>query len=227
MQQIVQSWLNLDCFLPWITSSVLCLMCTRRSAPALADPRSKSASREPSRAPCREAVDQRSGTRGSVEVVQLDDPLEAGLQVAILFEHPLILGADGLLDSDDLAAGRTVGFRSGGGAGCCRCVGPVLEYRLGPLQLPHGADDGHDLDGSAALPQRFPEAAMCHGPRAERLEGGHLLRLGREPRQLGMIEHVVEREAAARMVSGCEYGIRCAACLGNNILAVPIEGELE
>ena len=32
---------------------------------------------------------------------------------------------------------------------------------------------------------------------AERLEGGHLLRLGREPRQLGMIEHVVEREAAS------------------------------
>ena len=31
---------------------------------------------------------------------------------------------------------------------------------------------------------------------AERLEGGHLLRLGREPRQLGMIEHVVEREEA-------------------------------
>ena len=32
---------------------------------------------------------------------------------------------------------------------------------------------------------------------AERLEGGHLLRLGREPRQLGMIEHVVEREEAS------------------------------
>ena len=51
-----------------------------------------------------------------MEVVQLDDPLEAGLQVAILFEHPLILGADGLLDSDDLAASRTVGFRNSGGA---------------------------------------------------------------------------------------------------------------
>ena len=143
-----------------------CLMCTRRSAPALADPRSKSASREPSRAPCREAVDHRSGSRGSVEVVQLDDPLEAGLQVAILFEHPLILGADGLLDSGDLAAGRTVGFRSGGGAGCCRCVGPVLEDRLGPLQLPHGADNGHDLDGSAALAERPPEAQVRFAPRA-------------------------------------------------------------
>ena len=30
-----------------------CLMCTRRSASTLADPRSRSASREPSRAPCR------------------------------------------------------------------------------------------------------------------------------------------------------------------------------
>ena len=89
-----------------------------------------------------------------MDVVQLDDPLEAGLQVAILFEHPLILLADGLLDSGDLAAGRTVGFRSGGGAGCCRCLGPVLKDRQGPLQLPHAADDRHDLDGSAALPQR-------------------------------------------------------------------------
>ena len=31
---------------------------------------------------------------------------------------------------------------------------------------------------------------------AERLEGGHLLRLGREPRQAGMIKHIVEREQA-------------------------------
>ena len=101
-----------------------------------------------------------------MEVVQLDDPLEAGLQVAILFEHPVILGADGLLDSGDLAASRTVGFRSGGRAGCCRCVGPVLEDRPGAVHFLPGADDGHDLDGSAALPQRFPEAAMCHAPGA-------------------------------------------------------------
>ena len=101
-----------------------------------------------------------------MEVVQLDDPLEAGLQVAILFEHPVILLADGLLDSDDLTTSRTVGFRSGGGAGCCKCVGPVLEYRQGPLQLPHGADDGDDLDGSAPLPEGLPEAAMHVAPRA-------------------------------------------------------------
>ena len=101
-----------------------------------------------------------------MDVVQLDDPLEAGLQVAILFEHPVILLADGLLDSGDLAAGRTVGFRNSGGAGCCRCVGPVLEDRQGSVHFLPGPDDGDDLDGSAALPQRFPEAAMCHAPRA-------------------------------------------------------------
>ena len=101
-----------------------------------------------------------------MEVLQLDDPLEAGLQVAILFEHPLILGADGLLDSGDLAAGCTVGFRSGGGAGCCRCVGPVLEDRPGSVHFLPGADDGHDLDGSAALAERLPEAQVHFAPRA-------------------------------------------------------------
>ena len=35
-----------------------------------------------------EAVNHRSGARESVEVLQLDDPLEAGLSVAILPEHP-------------------------------------------------------------------------------------------------------------------------------------------
>ena len=106
-----------------------------------------------------------------MDIVQLDDPLEAGLQVAILFEHPLILGADGLLDSGDLAAGRTVGFRSGGGAGCCRCVGPVLEDRPGSVHFLPGPDDGDDLDGSAALAERFPKAAMRFAPGAERGRG--------------------------------------------------------
>ena len=69
-----------------------------------------------------------------MEVVQLDDPLEAGLQVAILFEHPLILLADGLLDSGDLAAGRTVGFRNSGGAGGGGGIGPVPEDRPCPSE---------------------------------------------------------------------------------------------
>ena len=34
-----------------------------------------------------EVVDDRSGARESVEVLQLDDPLEVGLSVAILPEH--------------------------------------------------------------------------------------------------------------------------------------------
>ena len=51
------------------------------------------------------------------------------------------------------------------------CVGPVLEDRQGPLQLPHGADDGYDLDGSAALPQRFPEAQVRFAPGTERGRG--------------------------------------------------------
>ena len=35
-----------------------------------------------------EVVDHRSGARESVEILQLDDPLEVGLSVAILPEHP-------------------------------------------------------------------------------------------------------------------------------------------
>ena len=83
-----------------------CLMCTPRSAPTLADPRSKSASKEPSRASCREAVDQRSGSRGSVEVVQLE---RSSLRQACRSPYSLStrssLARDGLLDSGDLTAG--------------------------------------------------------------------------------------------------------------------------
>ena len=48
-------------------------------------------------------------------------------------------------------------------------VHPVLEDRPGTLQLPHGADDGNDPDGSAPLPQSLPEAAVPSAPGAERL----------------------------------------------------------
>ena len=47
----------------------------------------------------------------------LDDPLEAGLQVAILGVHPVALVADGLLGPVDLAAGGLVGFGRAGGVG--------------------------------------------------------------------------------------------------------------
>ena len=75
-----------------------------------------------------------------MEVVQLDDPLEAGLQVAILFEHPVILVADGLLDSDDLAADFVVEF---GGVGISR---PVGEHRLRPAPLLPGPGHSDDFD---------------------------------------------------------------------------------
>ena len=136
-------------------------MCTRRSAPTLADPRSKSASREPSRAPCREAVDHRSWSRGSVEVLQLDDPLEAGLQVAILFEHPVILVADGLLDSDDLAADFVVEF---GGVGISR---PVGEHRLRPAPLLPGPGHSDDFDPCTwhwRWPPSWPPSTPSHAP---------------------------------------------------------------
>ena len=100
-----------------------------------------------------------------MEVLQLDDPLEAGLQVAILFEHPLILGADGLLDSDDLAADFVVEF---GGVGISR---PVGEHGLRPAVPLRCPDDGHDLDPAAAIPKRLPEFAVRGTPGAERRRG--------------------------------------------------------
>ena len=94
-----------------------------------------------------------------MEVLQLNDPLEAGLRVAILVEHPPVLDADGLLDPDDLAAGRLSGLGRAGGVGRAG-THSVLEYRQGPLQLPHGLDDGDDFHGAAPFPEGLPEAAM-------------------------------------------------------------------
>ena len=100
-----------------------------------------------------------------MEVLQLDNPLEAGLQVAILFEHPLILGADGLLDSGDLAADFVVEF---GGVGISR---PVGEHRLRPAPLVRCPDDDHDFDPAAAIPKRLPEFTVRGTPGAERRRG--------------------------------------------------------
>ena len=58
---------------------VASLMCTRRSAPALADSRSRSTSRK---------------------IFQLDDPLVSSLRVDILFDPPVILVADLVIGSD-------------------------------------------------------------------------------------------------------------------------------
>ena len=42
--------------------------------------------------------DQRSGVRDPLELLQLDDPLKSGLQVAIFFERPVVPLKDGPLD---------------------------------------------------------------------------------------------------------------------------------
>ena len=146
-----------------------CLMCAPRSARTPADRRSRPPSGEPGRAPRGEAIDGRPGTQGPPEFLQLDDPLEPGLEIPVLFERAVIPLEDRALDPGDLAAGPLSGLGQAGGVGCSGPFGPVLEDRPGALQLPHGADDGHDPDGSAPLPQSLPEAAVPSAPGAERL----------------------------------------------------------
>ena len=114
-------------------------MCTRGTPPTPADRRSRSAPPKTARAPCPEPVDRRSGPRGPEPVLQLDDPLEAALQPAMLLDHRVVHAADRLLDPGDLAAGRIDGAGGGG------CLGPVPENRPCPLHLPAGAYDGDDL----------------------------------------------------------------------------------
>ena len=67
-----------------------------------------------------------------------------------------------LLDPGDFFTGVAIGLGRAGG------FGPISEYRLGSLELPHGADDGHDPDGSAPLSQCVPETAMRRAPGAKR-----------------------------------------------------------
>ena len=100
------------------------------------------------------------GTRGSEQVLQLDDPLEAALQPAMLLDHSVVHAADRLLDTRDLAAGRI------GGAGGGGCLGPVPENRPCPLHLPAGAYDDDDLERTG-LVSRAP-AQACGAPPHER-----------------------------------------------------------
>ena len=135
-------------------------MCTCGTPPTPADRRSRSAPWKPARTPCREPVDRRSGPRGTEPVLQLDDPLEAALQPAMLLDHRVVHAADRLLDTRDLAAGRI------GGAGGSGCLGPVPENRPCPLHLPAGAYDGGDLERTG-LVSRAP-AQACGAPPHER-----------------------------------------------------------
>ena len=144
-------------------------MCTRGTPPTPAVRRSRSAPWKSARTPCREPVDRRSGPRGPEQVLQLDDPLEAALQPAMLLDHRVVHAADRLLDPVDLAAGRAAGFGGGGAGG--GGIGPSPEGRRCPLEFPGGAEDGHDLDGSAPLPERIPEPPVRIAPRPERRRG--------------------------------------------------------
>ena len=79
----------------------------------------------------------------------------------MLLDHRVVHAADRLLDPVDLAAGRAAGFGGGGAGG--GGIGPSPEGRPCPLEFPGGAEDGHDLDGSAPLPERIPEPPVRTG----------------------------------------------------------------
>ena len=135
-------------------------MCTRGTPPTPAVRGSRCASGKPARTPCREPVDRRSGPRGPEQVLQLDDPLEAALEAAMLVDHRVVHAPDRLFDPGDLAAGRIDGAGGGGH------LGPVPEDRPGSVHFLPGPDDGDDLDGSALSLERVPEAAVPAAPRA-------------------------------------------------------------
>ena len=69
---------------------------------------------------------------------------------------------DRLLDPGDFFTGTCIG--TGG-------FDPIVEFRPGSLQLLWSAGDGHDLDGSAPLPECLPEAAMRVAPGVKHRRG--------------------------------------------------------
>ena len=80
---------------------------------------------------------------------QRDAAFQRGLKAAELVEDPDRALKDGLLDPVDLFTDP--GVRFGRAGGFC----PAAEYRPGPSELLESADDGHDLDGPAALAERL------------------------------------------------------------------------
>ena len=95
-------------------------------------------------------------------LLQCDAAFHSGLKAAELVEDLDRALKGRLLDPGDFFTGVAIGLGRAGG------FGPISEYRLGSLELPGGADDGHDPDGSAPLSQCFPETAMRRAPGAER-----------------------------------------------------------
>ena len=105
-------------------------------------------------------VDRPSVALPTCPLRQRDAAFECGLQAAELVEDLDRALKDGTLDTVDLFTDH--GVRFGRAGGFC----PAAEYRPGPSELLESADDRHDLDGSAALAERLPEAAMRFAPRA-------------------------------------------------------------
>ena len=122
---------------------------------------SESRPHEPNRPPCVGALHQPPTRLPARTLRQRDAALHGGLQAAVLHEDPDITLDDGLVDKVDLAADPVVEF---GGVGIPR---PVGEHGLRPAVLLRCPDDGHDLDGSAAIPERLPEFAVRRAPGAE------------------------------------------------------------
>ena len=96
---------------------------------------------------------------------QRNAPLQCVLQASELVEDLDFALKDGPLDTGDLFTDPGVRLVRTGG------FSPAVEDPLGPVQLFQGADDGHDLDGAAALGEVVPEAAVRVGPGAERRRG--------------------------------------------------------
>ncbi len=91
---------------------------------------------------------------------QRDAAFQRGLKAAELVEDLDRALQDRTLDTVDLFTDP--GVRFGRAGGFC----PAAEYRPGPSELLESADDGHDLDGPAALAERLPEAQVRFAPRA-------------------------------------------------------------
>ena len=105
-------------------------------------------------------VDRPSAALLTCLLRQCDAAFQRGLKAAELVEDLDRALKDGTLDMVDLFTDP--GVRFGRAGGFC----PAAEYRPGPSELLESADDGHDLDGPAALAERLPEAQVCVAPRA-------------------------------------------------------------
>ena len=121
--------------------------------------------REPDRLPCGGAVDQPPASLPASPLRQGDAAFQGGLQASELLKDLDIPLENGLLDPGYLAAHLRVELARAG------LPGPVVEHRLGAIQLLSGPGDSDDFDPAAALPERLPQFTVRRSPRAERCSG--------------------------------------------------------